>query len=71
MVERWFASLTDKALRRSVHRSVKELIAGIEAYIAAANTSPKPYRWTKSADEILASITKACARTLAGHMQRT
>ena len=71
LVERWFASLTDKALRRAVHRSVMELIAGIEAYIAAANTSPKPYRWTKSADEILASITKACARTLAGHMQRT
>jgi transposase len=71
LVERWFASLTDKALRRSVHRSVAELIAGIEAYIAAANAAPRPYRWTKSADEILASITKACARTLAGNSQRT
>lgn len=71
LVERWFASLTDKALRRAVHRSVEDLIAGIEAYIAVANASPKPYRWTKSADEILASITKACAKTLSGHMQRT
>ena len=67
LVERWFASLTDKALRRSVHRSVKDLIAGIEAYIAAVNESPKPYRWTKTADEILASIAKACSRTLAAH----
>lgn len=44
LVERWFSSLTDKALRRAVHRSVEELIAGVEAYIAAANASPKPYR---------------------------
>ena len=71
LVERWFASLTDKALRRAVHRSVKELITGINAYIAAANAAPKPYRWTKSADEILASITRSCAKTLSAHMRRT
>lgn len=71
LVERWFSSLTDKALRRAVHRSVSELIAGIDAYIETANASPRPYRWTKSADEILASITRACARTLSGNMQRT
>ena len=71
LVERWFASLTDKALRRAVHRSVKELIAGIHAYIENANAAPKPYRWTKSADEILASITHSCAKTLSAHMQRT
>lgn len=71
LVERWFASLTDKALRRAVHRSVKALIADIDAYIAVANAAPKPYRWTKSADEILASITRACSRTLTAQMQRT
>ena len=71
LVERWFASLTDKALRRAVHRSVEDLVGGIEAYIAAANAAPKPYRWTKTADEILASITKGCAKTRSAHMQRT
>ena len=71
LVERWFSSLTDKALRRGVHRSVTELIAGIEAYIAAANATPRPYRWTKSADEILASITHACAKTTSAHLHRT
>jgi transposase len=71
LVERWFSSLTDKALRRAVHRSVAELIAGIESYIAAVNDHPKPYRWTKTADEILASIANACAKTMAGNMQRT
>lgn len=70
LVERWFASLTDKALRRAVHRSVEDLVNGIDAYIAAANAAPKPYRWTKTADEILASITKGCAKTLSAHMQR-
>lgn len=71
LVERWFASLTDKALRRAVHRSVSELIAGIEAYIEAANAMAKPYRWSKTADEILASITRASAKTLSTHLQRT
>lgn len=70
-VERWFASLTDKALRRGIHRSVADLIDSIETYIAASNTSPKPYRWTKTADEILASIAGFCARTRSAHLQRT
>jgi transposase len=70
-VERWFSSLTDKALRRSVHRSVTELITAIDAYISAANSSAKPYQWTKSADEILASIAGFCARTTAVEMLRT
>jgi len=70
-VERWFASLTDKALRRNVHRSVSELIASIDAYIATSNSSPKPYRWTKTADEILASIAGFCARTQMHRTSRT
>ena len=66
-VERFFALLTDKALRRGVHRSTAELEAGIEAYIAATNADPKPFRWTKSADDILAAVQRFCTRTLAVH----
>lgn len=62
-VERWFAGLTDKALRRSVHRSVGELTASIEAYIAQANKQAKPYCWVKSATEIIDSIGRFCFKT--------
>jgi transposase len=63
-VERFFGLLTDKALRRGVHRSTAELEDAIAAYIAATNAEPKPFRWTKSADDILASINRFCLRTL-------
>ena len=66
-VERFFALLTEKALRRGVHRSVAELEASIEAYIAATNADPKPFRWTKSADDILAAVQRFCSRTLDVH----
>ena len=68
-VERFFALLTDKALRRGVHRSTAELEleASIQAYIAATNTDPKPFRWTKSADDILAAVQRFCTRTLSVH----
>ncbi len=66
-VERFFALLTDKALRRGVHRSTAELEASIQAYIAATNADPKPFRWTKSADDILAAVQRFCARTLTVH----
>jgi len=59
-VERFFANLTDKKLRRGVHRSVAQLKADIETFIAAHNADPKPFRWTKSADDILASIERFC-----------
>jgi transposase len=59
-VERFFAILTDKKIRRGVHRSVTDLTADIEAFIAAHNAEPKPFRWTKSADDILASIERFC-----------
>lgn len=62
-VERWFASLTDKALRRAVHRSVAELTAAIDSYIAVANQQAKPYAWVKSATEIIDSIGRFCLRT--------
>ena len=63
-VERFFALLTDKQLRRGVHRSTEELEAAIEHYIATVNADPKPFRWTKSANDILATIKRFCLRTL-------
>jgi transposase len=63
-VERFFGLLTDRAIRRGVFRSVAELEAAITAYIDANNRNPKPFRWTKAADDILASIQRFCLRTL-------
>ena len=59
-VERFFALLTDKQIRRSTHRSVLELQDTIEAFIKQHNADPKPFRWTKSANDILASIERFC-----------
>jgi transposase len=63
LVERFFAALTEKQIRRGVHRSVRELETAIKQYLAVTNESPKPFIWTKSADEILASVARYCART--------
>lgn len=63
-VERFFADLTAKQIRRGVHRSTRDLEAAISRYIEKVNTEPKPFRWTKSADDILASIQRFCLRTL-------
>ena len=54
-VERWFAELTRKKLRRGVHTSTRQLKADIRSFIEPHNENPKPYKWTKSADEILRS----------------
>lgn len=62
LVERWFALLTQKQLRRGVHRSTQALRAAIHAYIAHTNDHPKPFVWTKTADEILASVARFCHR---------
>jgi transposase len=61
-VERWFALLTQKQIRRGVHRSTRALEAAIMEYITVANEHPKPFVWTKSADEILASVQRFCRR---------
>jgi transposase len=58
LVERWFRELTDKALRRGVFHSVPDLIAKIEAYLAAHNDDPRPFIWTATADEILAKVAR-------------
>jgi transposase len=63
-VERFFALLTEKQLRRGVHRSTKDLEASILGYIETVNADPKPFRWTKSADDILASIKRFCLANL-------
>jgi transposase len=62
LVERWFAELTTKKLRRGAHRSVRELNADIRAWIKTWNDDPKPYVWTKTADQILESIATYCTR---------
>ena len=63
-VERFFALLTEKQLRRGVHRSTQELEHAIRRYIDTVNANPRPFRWTKSADDILATIKRFCLRTL-------
>ena len=59
-VERFFALLTDKKIRRGVYKSVADLRTDIEDFIDRHNADPKPFRWTKSADDILASIERFC-----------
>jgi len=63
LVERWFATLTEKQIRRAAHRSVRELETSIKTYLEVTNQSPRPFVWTKTADEILASVARFCART--------
>jgi len=62
LVERWFAELTTKKLRRGTHTSVRELNTDIRAWIDTWNDNPRPYVWTKTADQILASIGNYCRR---------
>jgi transposase len=63
-VERFFALLTGDQIKRGAHRSTAELEAAIIAYIDAHNAAPKPFRWTKSAEDILAAIQRFCQRTM-------
>jgi transposase len=62
LVERWFAELTNRKLRRSAHRSVTELEADIRKWIHEWNKNPKPFVWTKTADEILDTLAAYCGR---------
>ncbi len=63
-VERFFAALTEKQLRRGVHRATRELEQAIRDHIDTVNANPRPFRWTRSADDILATIKRFCLRTL-------
>ena len=62
LVERWFAELTTKKLKRGAHRSVRALNADIRAWIETWNQQPRPFVWTKTADQILESIARYCER---------
>ncbi len=64
LVERWFSALTTKKLQRSAHRSVNELAEDIHGWIEEWNTDPKPFTWTKTADDILGSIGRYCGEIL-------
>jgi hypothetical protein len=59
-VERFFAVLTERQIRRGIHKSVAALTDAIRTFIDEHNADPKPLRWVKSADEILASIERFC-----------
>ena len=59
-VERFFALITGKKIRRGVYKSVVALRADIASFIENHNADPRPFRWTKSADDILASIERFC-----------
>jgi transposase len=69
LVERFFGLLTEHALRRGSHTSTAQLRRAIEEYLAAHNDEPKPFKWTKNADEILESIARFATRTLAAHSE--
>lgn len=62
-VERWFATLTERQIRRATHRSTVELERAIRSYLTLNNREPKPFVWTKTADQILESIKRFCMRT--------
>src|SRR6201984_1691772 len=64
LVERWFAEITNKRIRRGVFRSVRELEAAIREYLDVHNENPKPFIWTRTADQILASIARFAQRTV-------
>ena len=73
LVERWFALLSERKIKRASHASTRELVHDIRAFLRDTNEHPKPFIWTKSADQILASLRRFCQYTLAAHgeLQRT
>jgi len=65
LVERWFGLITEKQIRRGTFRSTSELEQAINHYLATYNDGPKPFVWTKSADQILESLRRYCERIYA------
>jgi len=63
LVERWFGELTQKKIRRGTHASVRDLQTDIRDWTKTWNENPRPYVWTKTADEILAKLAAFCTRT--------
>jgi hypothetical protein len=67
-VERWFGFLTDHMIRRGTHKSVQAVEADIRSWIANWNDSPRPFVWTKTAEEIIESLGRFIKRISgAGH----
>ena len=66
LVERWFGEITRKRIRRGTFQSIDELIKAIEEYILINNQNPRPFIWTKTADEIITKVNrgKAILKTL-------
>jgi len=62
LVERWFAELTTKWIKRGTHRSVRDLVASIRTWITGWNDNPRPFIWHKTADDILESLAAYCQR---------
>ncbi|SNY67426.1 DDE superfamily endonuclease [Paractinoplanes atraurantiacus] len=62
LVERWFGEPTTKKLQRGTHRNVRDLNKDIRTWIQTWNDDPRPYVWTKTADQILESIKRYCTR---------
>ena len=68
LVERWFAGLTEKQIKRGSHRTTTELETAIDQYLLTCNIDPRPFVWTKSADDILASLSRFMSRIVdSGH----
>lgn len=67
-VERWFGLLEQRQIKRGSHRSVVALVKAINAFVDVTNSKPRPFRWIKTADEILASIARFAQRTLRAHV---
>lgn len=68
LVERWFAELTTKKIKRGAHRCVAALQRDIKDWIVNWNDDPRPYVWVKTAEEILESLARYCKRiSEAGH----
>ena len=67
LVERWFAEITRKQIRRGIFHSVAELIAVIEQYIEHNNRNPKPFSWTKRVDDILDKVRHCKAASVTQH----
>ncbi len=67
LVERLFAEVTDKCVRRGSHRSTAALESAIRTFLSVRNEAPRPFVWAKAADDILASVERFATRALANH----
>jgi transposase len=67
LVERWFALLTERQIKRAAHTSVRQLQEAIEKFLSVSNAAPQPFVWTKTADEILDKVARYAADTLRAH----